>query len=53
MRVHSGHAEGNLPKPGAQVETLAALLKRWSPIPLSDLGRVRAETRALFDRFFK
>ena len=37
---------------GAQREALEALLPRWTPVPLSDLDRVRDEVRALFDRFF-
>lgn len=52
LRVLSGHAGGNLPKSGAQMEALGALLTRWSRVPLSDLPRMRAETRAMFDRFF-
>jgi glutamate-ammonia-ligase adenylyltransferase len=52
LRVLSGHAGGKLPKSGAQLEALGALLARWTKIPLSDLPRVRAETRAMFDRFF-
>jgi len=52
LRVFSGHAGGKLPKSGAHLEALAALVARWTKIPLSDLPRVRAETRAMFDRFF-
>ena len=53
LRVISGHAEGRLPEADAQLETLNALLPRWTPIPLSDLNQIRSETRALFDRFFR
>ena len=52
LRVLSGHAEGKLPSAEEQVETLGALLSRWSPIPLADLADIRARTRALFDRLF-
>jgi glutamate-ammonia-ligase adenylyltransferase len=52
LRVISGHAEGKLPKSEAQMETLSEVLVRWTPIPLSDLAKIRSETRALFDRFF-
>jgi hypothetical protein len=50
--VYSGHAEGKLPSSEAQLETIGALLRRWSPIPLEDLPDVQAKTRALFDRLF-
>jgi glutamate-ammonia-ligase adenylyltransferase len=52
LRVLSGHAEGKLPSAEAQVETLSALLSRWTPIPLADLGEIRTRTRELFDRLF-
>ncbi len=52
MRVLTGHAEDKLPRSGAQVDALNALLPRWTPVPLSDLDRIREETRELFDRFF-
>jgi glutamate-ammonia-ligase adenylyltransferase len=52
LRVISGHAEGKLPKADAQLELVAEILKRWTPVPMADLGRIRNETRALFDRFF-
>ncbi len=52
LRVITGHAESKLPGSDAQLEALNALLPRWTPIPLSDLNRIRSETRALFDRFF-
>jgi len=53
LRVISGHAESRLPGSDAQLDTLNALLRRWTPIPLSDLNRIRSETRAVFDRFFR
>ncbi|HEY4361570.1 MAG TPA: glutamine-synthetase adenylyltransferase [Bryobacteraceae bacterium] len=52
LRVLSGHAEGQLPKAEAQRETLSELLRRWTPIPLSELSEIRAKTRAMFDKQF-
>jgi glutamate-ammonia-ligase adenylyltransferase len=52
LRVLSGHAEGRLPSSDAQLQTLGALLARWTPIPLTDLADIRARTRELFDRMF-
>jgi glutamate-ammonia-ligase adenylyltransferase len=52
LRVFSGHAEGKLPSSEAQLETIGALLRRWSPIPLEDLAQIQAQTRALFERLF-
>jgi glutamate-ammonia-ligase adenylyltransferase len=52
MRVFSGHAESRLPRAGAQMDALSALLPRWTSVPLADLDRIRDEVRALFDRFF-
>jgi glutamate-ammonia-ligase adenylyltransferase len=52
LRVLSGHAEGRLPSSEAHLETLGTLLRRWTPIPLSDLAEIRARTRAVFDRHF-
>jgi glutamate-ammonia-ligase adenylyltransferase len=53
LRVITGHAESRLPGSDSQLEALDALLPRWTPIPLSDLNRIRSETRAVFDRFFR
>lgn len=52
LRVWSGHAEGKLPTSEAQLAGLGALLRRWSPLPLTGLTEVRAQTRSLFDRLF-
>jgi glutamate-ammonia-ligase adenylyltransferase len=52
LRILSGHAEGRLPKPESQRETLAALLRRWTPVPLSELAEIRSKTRAMFDKHF-
>jgi [glutamine synthetase] adenylyltransferase / [glutamine synthetase]-adenylyl-L-tyrosine phosphorylase len=52
LRVHSGHAGAKLPKAEAQRDTLAVLVRRWSPIPLSELGEIRQKVSAAFDRLF-
>jgi glutamate-ammonia-ligase adenylyltransferase len=52
IRVLSGHAEGKLPKSEAQRTSLAELVARWSPTPLSEMPELAAETRALFDKTF-
>jgi len=52
LRVISGHAEAKLPKSEVQRETLAALLRRWTPIPLSELGEISNKVSAAFDRLF-
>lgn len=52
LRVLSGHAGAKLPKAEVQREMLAALLRRWTPIPLSELGEIRNKVSAAFDRLF-
>ena len=52
LRVLSGHAEGKLPSAEAQLEILAALISRWTPVPLKELAEIRTRTRAIFDEFF-
>ncbi len=52
LRVMTGHAEGKLPKSEAQRETLADLLRRWTPIPLSELAEIGNKVSAAFDRQF-
>jgi [glutamine synthetase] adenylyltransferase / [glutamine synthetase]-adenylyl-L-tyrosine phosphorylase len=52
LRIISGHVEGKLPKAEAQREVLADLLRRWTPIPLSDLSEIRNQTRSAFDKYF-
>ncbi len=52
LRLISGHAEGKLPSSSAQMEALADLLKRWSPVVLEQLAEIRTRTRELFDRIF-
>lgn len=58
LRVLTGHAEGDLPAAGAQLETLAALVRRWTPDYLHDqpldveLAQIQARTREFFDRLF-
>ena len=52
IRVLTGHAEAKLPTAESQIEALGALLRRWTPIPLSDLDEIRSRTRAAFERLF-
>ena len=52
IRVLTGHAEARLPAAEAQVEALNALLRRWTPIPLSGLDEIQSRTRAAFERLF-
>ena len=52
LRVLSGHAEGKLPKSEVHRDTIAALLRRWTPIRLTELGEIRNKVRAAFDRQF-
>ncbi len=52
IRVITGHAQDRLPAAEAQVETLRALVARWSPVPLSAVEEIRSETRRVFERIF-
>jgi glutamate-ammonia-ligase adenylyltransferase len=52
LRVLSGHAEGKLPKSEVHRDTIAALLRRWTPIRLSELGEIRNKVRGAFNRQF-
>ena len=52
IRLLTGHADDKLPSSQAQVETLNALLKRWTNIPLDRLEELRSQTRAAFDGMF-
>jgi glutamate-ammonia-ligase adenylyltransferase len=52
LRVLSGHAEGKLPKSEQHRDTIVALLRRWTPIRLSELGEIGERVRAAFDRHF-
>jgi glutamate-ammonia-ligase adenylyltransferase len=51
IRVLTGHAEAKLPSQ-SQVEALDALLRRWTPIPLSELDDIRSQTRNAFEKLF-
>ena len=51
IRVLTGHAEAKLPSE-SQVEALDALLRRWTPIPLSELDDIRSRTRSAFEKLF-
>ncbi len=59
QRVQTGHAEGDLPSSGAQLDILSALLRRWTPDYLHDqpvnieLAQIQARTREFFDRLFQ
>ncbi len=52
IRVLTGHAEAKLPTAASQLEALGALVRRWSPIPLSELDDVRSRTRLAFEKLF-
>jgi glutamate-ammonia-ligase adenylyltransferase len=52
IRVLTGHAEAKLPSSEAQVEALSALLRGWTPIPLTAVNDIRSHTRAAFERIF-
>jgi glutamate-ammonia-ligase adenylyltransferase len=58
LRVSSGYAGGKLPASPSQSETLAELVRRWTPAQLHDqrldrkLGEIRQKTRELFNRMF-
>lgn len=58
LRVYSGHAEGHLPNSPAHLETLTALVNRWTPAHLHDqplpeeLARIEKGTREYFRRLF-
>jgi len=34
------------------LEALGALLRRWTPIPLTSVNDIRSRTRAAFERIF-
>ena len=58
LRVYSGHAEGRLPHSPVQLETLTALVHRWTPAHLHGqplpivLEQIQARTREYFRRLF-
>ena len=58
LRVSSGYAGGHLPTSPSQSETLAELVRRWTPDQLHDqrldlkLGEIRQKTREFFNRIF-
>jgi glutamate-ammonia-ligase adenylyltransferase len=51
IRLLTGHAEAKLPLE-SQVPALDALLRRWTPIPLSALDVIRSRTRDAFEKLF-
>lgn len=52
IRVLTGHSEAKLPSSEAHGEALGALLRRWTPIPLTAVNDIRSRTRAAFERIF-
>ena len=58
QRCATGHAEGSLPASRAQLETLANLVRRWTPAHLHEqpldetLAQIRRRTRRYFQRLF-
>ncbi|HTT65064.1 MAG TPA: hypothetical protein VMG35_24605 [Bryobacteraceae bacterium] len=58
LRVSTGYAGGHLPTSPSQSETLAELVRRWTPDQLHDqrldlkLGEIRQKTREFFNRVF-
>jgi glutamate-ammonia-ligase adenylyltransferase len=58
LRVYSGHAEGRLPNSPMQLETLTALVHRWTPEHLHknplpvELAQIQTRTREYFRRLF-
>jgi len=52
IRVLTGHAEAKLPSSEAHLESLGALLRRWTSIPLTSVNDIRSRTRAAFERIF-
>jgi glutamate-ammonia-ligase adenylyltransferase len=58
LRVSTGHAEGSLPTSESQLQTLSALVRRWTPDHLHDqpldieLAQIQSRTREFFDRLF-
>jgi glutamate-ammonia-ligase adenylyltransferase len=59
LRVSTGHSEGGLPVSPAQLENLAALVRRWTPEHLHDepldveLAQIQSRTRAYFNKLFE
>jgi glutamate-ammonia-ligase adenylyltransferase len=58
LRVYYGHAEGRLPNSPAHLETLSALVNRWTPERLheeplpQELAKIQTRTREYFRRLF-
>jgi len=58
LRIASGYAGGHLPTSPSQSETLAELVRRWTPDHLHDqrldlkLSEIRHQTREFFNRVF-
>ncbi|MEQ1946671.1 MAG: glutamine-synthetase adenylyltransferase [Bryobacteraceae bacterium] len=52
IRVLTGHTQDKLPTAEAHLESLSDLLRRWTPIPLSEVDEIRSRTRTIFERIF-
>ncbi len=58
LRIYSGHAEGRLPNSPVHLETLTALVNRWTPERLQHeplpqaLAKIQTRTREYFRRLF-
>ena len=58
LRVSTGHTEGELPAAPGQLENLADLVCRWTPLHMHDqpldaeLSQIRGRTRECFNRLF-
>lgn len=52
IRVMTGHAQDRLPQGVMQVENLAALLKRWTPIGLDQVETIQSNVRTLYEKIF-
>jgi glutamate-ammonia-ligase adenylyltransferase len=58
QRILTGHAEGSLPSGQTQLDSLAELVRRWTPPHLHQqrldvtLREIREHTRSFFDRIF-
>jgi glutamate-ammonia-ligase adenylyltransferase len=58
MRLSSGHAEGQIPASGLQLDMIDELMSRWTPDHLHDqpmpdeISYIQTRTREFFDRLF-
>jgi glutamate-ammonia-ligase adenylyltransferase len=52
IRVLTGHTQDKLPTAEAHVEALSDLMKRWTPVPLTQVEEIRTRTRVVFESIF-